>query len=536
MDAIHLSQLLLNTDQLIIQEILIENGKIFLTVESTRGQAACSVCHEMSSQVHSTYLRYPVDLAWAEWPVVLRLQVKRFFCTNAACPKRTFAERFPDLVAWYARKTDRVMAKQRQISLSACARIAEKLLAQEQIAISDTTINRLIRSLPELDSPSVRVLGLDDWAKRKGQRYGTILVDLERGEIIDLLGDRTAETVIQWLENHPEIEIVSRDRSQTYANAIQQGAPDATQVADRWHLLKNISDMMFKILQQEYPAVQQCLKANRSDDQNANEQVDAADFSKHLTIAEERRKERIEVVQQLHQQGWMQKRIAAHLNIHRKTVHRYLQNPEPKTKRYRPGQLLNPFKVYLVQRWNEGCHNATKLFREIETQGYGGGVSVVRDFVGQLRQISQTTVSNEISVQQPPSLRQLTWFVLKRPEKRDDEDEQLLAEISSDSPKLTTSIHLARELAAIIRRQDADELDPWLEKAQKSGYRSWRNFATNIRQDYDAVHSAILLPWSNGPTEGHINRLKCWKRQMYGRAKDDLLRKRILWQGRWAFT
>ena len=161
---------------------------------------------------------------------------------------------------------------------------------------------------------------------------------------------------------------------------------------------------------------------------------------------------------------------------------------------------------------------------------------MVRDFVRQLRQVNQGEPSDMDPTQRVPSLRELTWFILKRPEKRIDENEKTLDLISTEHPKLMTTINLSRELAAIIREQDVGELDPWLEKARKSGYRVWNNFATSIQQDYDAVHSAILHHWSNGPTEGHINRLKCLKRQMYGRAKDDLLRKRVLWQGRWAFT
>ena len=190
MNALSLSHPLLNSDQIIINDIVIGIDKIGLAVESTAHKATCPKCQEESTKIHSTYMRYPGDLAWAEWSVVLNLKVKRFFCQNEACPKKTFAERFPNLVARYARRTERVTKKQQQISLNVCARIAETLLLQDCIGISDTTVNRLIRSLPEPDILPVRVLGLDDWAKRKGQRYGTILVDLERGEIIDLLGDR----------------------------------------------------------------------------------------------------------------------------------------------------------------------------------------------------------------------------------------------------------------------------------------------------------------------------------------------------------
>lgn len=260
METINLPYLLLNTRGFIIEGIQVEEHELFLTLESTAVQGTCPKCDQESSQVHSTYLRYSLDLLWAEWPVRLHLRAKRFFCCNPKCPKKTFAERFPDFLARYARRTDRVRQKQQRLGVNVCARTAEKLLKLDQVGISDTTVNRLLLDLPESEPTTIRVLGVDDWAKQKGQRYGTILVDLERRQIIDLLGERTAEPLVKWLKDHPGIEIVSRDRSQTYGDAIRRGASEAIQVADRWHLLKNASDTLYNILQQEYSLIRTCLE------------------------------------------------------------------------------------------------------------------------------------------------------------------------------------------------------------------------------------------------------------------------------------
>lgn len=538
--------LLLNTDQLLIQNLTMDQSEIRLDVESTTQKASCPECVQESTAIHSHYLRYPVDLAWAQWSVVIQLKVKRFFCRNQACPKRTFAERFPDFVACYARQTLRVVEKQHRIGVNVAARIAEQLLGCEQVGISDTTINRQIRSLPEAETHPVRILGVDDWAKRKGQRYGTLLADLERGETVDVLPDRTADTLTEWLKAHPGIEIVSRDRSQTYAEAIDRGAPQAIQVADRWHLLKNVSDAVFKILQQEYPVIQRQLELGTEAIKLIRlQEGEPTNKARALTLAEQRRKERIEQAQQSHRQGWTQKAIAHQLHIHPKTVRRYLHSSFHQGQRQRTGRLIDPFKSYILQRWNEGCHNATQLFREIQPKGFAGTATTVRIHVRQLRQVSdlppkarkQTGTPLEVDpTQHPTTLRNLTWWVLKKPEDRAEDEEKILSQISTGQPKLLETVQLARSFAEIVRQKQADQFDGWLEQARKSGYRIWRNFADSLKQDESAVRAALLYSWSNGPTEGHINRLKCLKRLMYGRAKDDLLRKRVLWQGKRSFT
>ena len=545
MDAKNLCHLLLSTNQLIINEIGVENDKIRLGVESNARKATCPMCKEESSEIHSSYMRYPTDFPWADRAVIFNLRVKRFFCRNKTCPKQTFAERFPDLVMPYARRTNRVLERQQRIGVNTCARIAEKLLELEQIGISDATVNRFVRKLPDPESFPVRVLGVDDWAKRKGQRYGTILVDLERRQIVDLLGDRTSDTLSQWLKLHPEIEIVSRDRSQTYAEGITRGVPDAVQVADRWHLLKNLSDAVFKILQQEYAIIKNRLKQVSEQEPNTYTKVEKPERDDPLTSAEERRKDRMICTHQLLNQGWTQKSIAYHLHIHPKTVRRYLQSISPRSRRHRTSSLLDPFKPYLLNRWNGGCHNAAQLFREIRLQGFAGEVTIVRHFSRKLRQTSglppkvrsqQGEPLKRDPTQYPPSLRTLTSFIVKRPKNWMEEDEKTLFQISYGEDKLITTIKLAREFASIVRQRQSTELDIWLEHANRSGYRVWQNFAVGIKQDYHAVRAALLLPWSNGPTEGHINRLKYLKRQMYGRGKEDLLRKRVLWQGKWTFT
>jgi transposase len=498
------------------------------------------VSTEGCSAQHSQYLRYPRDLAWAEWPVAVEIIVKRFFCYNPTCSKQTFAERFPDFVGWYARKTERVLRKQQCVGANVYAKIAEQLLVGDKIQINDTTINRMLRQLPDPPQEPIRVLGVDDWAKRQRQRYGMILVELERGRVVDLLAYRRAECLVPWLVRHPAVEIVSRDRSPTYAEAIRQGASQAVQVADRWHLLHNASEALLEILQQEDPGIQKHLNPVPPPAVRSEIPVLPAKMGDQLTAAEERRKQRMETAQQLHQRGYSQKAIARQLCVHPKTVRRYLHRGSPKAPRHRTRRMWDPFRPYLLQRWNEGCSNATQLFREIQAQGYTGSTTIVRTALQPLAHSQSSawtdSVANEGCSFLPTHTADLEALVLQRPEDRQAEHETLIEQICNDLPKLGQVISQARQFAAMLRQQSPNELSPWLEQAEASGYRVWKNFASGLRQDQDAVNAALMHNWSNGPTEGHVNRLKCLKRQMYGRAKDDLLRKRVLWQGRWGFT
>ena len=545
MNTCDLCLLLLNVRQFELTGITIEDHQITLGLESTAEQAKCPGCGTESHSLHSKYTRYLTDLPWANCSVLLELQVKRYFCHNPECPKRTFAEQFPEVVARYARKTDRVLHKQRYLSVNVCAHLGEKLLRLEGIGVSDTTLNRILCRLPEREDRTVRVLGVDDWAKRKEQRYGTILVDLERSQIIDLLPDRTAETLIQWLGNHPEIVTVSRDRSQTYADAIQQALPDATQVADRWHLLKNASDVLYKILQQEYSVIRTYLEPQAETKAVMSPQTQQKEAEETLTTAEQCRQKRMDQAKHLHYSGCSQKYIAQQLDIHPKTVRRYLNSSSAKARRSRTGRLVDPFKPYLLNRWNEGCHNATQLFREIQAQGYAGRTTIVQYVIREFRDANGLpprvrTLDVEPlptdPTRRPPTLRALTLAVTGRPEKCKEEHKSLIERICAEQSKLGEVISQARTFATLVREQQAEKLQDWLEKSQSSSYRIWKNFALGIEQDRPAVQAALTHNWSNGPTEGHINRLKYLKRLMYGRAKDNLLRKRVLWQSRWDFT
>ena len=231
-----------------VDEVMLDKNRLMLVLSSTQVTASYPYCSSLSARVHSRYTRTLVDLPCQERAVVLRVQVRRFFCRAAACAHKTVAEQFPALALAYARRTHRQLQRLCQMAFALGGRPAARLLNEQAMPISFSTVLRLLRHSPASSFRSPRVLGIDDFALKKGDRYGTLLVDLERHRPIDVLPDREAATVIAWLKAHPEIEVVSRDRASAYAQALTQGAPQAIQVANRYHLLVNLREHLTSFL------------------------------------------------------------------------------------------------------------------------------------------------------------------------------------------------------------------------------------------------------------------------------------------------
>jgi transposase len=320
---------------------------------------------------------------------------------------------------------------------------------------------------------------------------------------------------------------------------VQLGAPNAIQVADRWHLLKNLTESVYKALQQHQAAIEQTLMQPLRQAQASPLVSTAVVQDARPTAADLARQGRAAAAHRLRQQGWTFQAISQQLGICTKTVRRYLNRSLPLAplRRSRRIRLLDAYKPYLLERWNSGCHNASQLLREIRQQGFEGQFSIVREFVSKLRAASglpprkrciQGAAVKTDPGQRPPTLRALA-YLLVRPSNRLDATEQgVLAQLASVHPNLQTLCELAQVFATIVRQRQASEFPAWLDKAAHCQVAALRSFAAGLRQDESAATAALSLPWSNGPTEGHINRLKCLKRQMYGRAKLDLLRQRLL--------
>jgi transposase len=385
---------------------------------------------------------------------------------------------------------------------------------------------------------------VDDWAWRKGQRYGTILVDLERHQPIDLLPDRESGTLEKWLEAHPGIEIISRDRAGAYAEGARKGAPEATQVADRFHLLCNLTQTMRRLLERLAVALRrsQIPEATPSEGLPSTSGSDAANeapvtmpaseppkLNRHQQQSQqrrERRKARYEAVRAAHQRGLTQRAIAREFGLTRKTVQRFLQAtdfPEQAPRHRRTA--LEPHREYLERRWAEGCHNASRLWRELQQQGYTGQLSRVKEFLQPWR--SQRPKSTP-RPRKLPGLRLVAFWLSKPAGDRNEKEQQWVQAVTKDHPAIATAENLAQRFRDMVKNRKAGDLDVWLESAEGSGIPEFHGFATGIRRDRAAVMAGIDQSWSNGQVEGQVHRLKLLKRQMYGRAGFLLLRTRVL--------
>jgi transposase len=532
--------LLLETPDLRLESSWLSVEAITLTITSQLPEAICPACGQKARRVHSRYARHVADAPYAGIPVRWILRVRRFFCDYSACERTTFAERLPAVVAPRARRTQRLAAAQSQVGLALGGEAGARLAQRLGMGLSPDTLLRLIRSLPLPEQASPRVLGLDDWAWRKGARYGTILVDLETSQIVDLLPDRSSEQLAIWLRQHPSVEIVSRDRAEAYAEGIRQGAPEAIQVADRWHLLKNLADALQVVFVRHAAVVKPIQKTplepvNPDWSPDPPSQTGAAALpadgsvqARPETSANQRRRARHQEAHALRAQGWSQRQIAAQLGLCPKTVGRYLRQPvfQPEVRRNRRSRL-EPFKSYLRQRVQAGCHNATRLWRELRARGYAGGRTQVRVLVATLGQPARG-VSEPVASVAECSLRELVFTVLRAPDQLSALQQRRLAQLNKAAEPIATACRLGQAFAALVRERRAEALADWMKRVEQTGPAELRRFVRGLHQDEAAVRNALSYPWSNGPTEGHINRLKFVKRSMYGRANFDLLRRRLL--------
>jgi len=513
-----------------------------LTVQlhTTATTAACPRCQPPSSAIHSRYTRTAADLPWGETAVHLVLQVRKFFCRTLHCAQRIFAERLPTVVAPQARKTTRLTEIVRQLAFALGGEAGARICNRLRMPTSPDALLALIRATPTPPAAVPRVLGVDDWALRKGHPYGTILVDLEQHRVVDLLPDRTPDSFATWLAAHPGVEMIARDRGEMYALGGRQGAPTAVHIADRWHLLKNLGETLERLLTRHVSAVRQAARATAP----AEDPVDLTGSMPTLPRQPRARKPPVPVAHRewqraIHQQiralaaqGWSSAAIARARHLNKITVYKYRRMDTFVDRRLlaRPS-VVEPYRAYVDQRWAEGGVDAMQVWLELQTQGFTGSYKSVWWFTrgwptptSPIRTVARPVRPQHVAY----TPRQVRWLLLRRSEHHDAAATAYCDALRQVCPAVATAYPLVQAFLQVVRERHGAALDGWLGEAEHCGVPELRRFARGIRQEYAAIRAALDEPWSSGQVEGQVHRLKLVKRAMYGRANFDLLRQRVL--------
>ena len=470
---ISLERLLPHLAGIVVEAAEPAGGLLRLRARARAGQGVCSRCGQLSAKVHSTYWRRLADAAIGGQRVQIRLMVRRFFCQNPGCPNKTFAEQIDGLTSRRARRTPPLARMLTAIALALAGRAGTRLAAVLGLAVSRSGLLRLIMALPDPEPGPVLVLGVDDFAFRRGRDYGTVLVNAGTGGPVDLLRDREADTFADWLKDHPGAEVICRDRAGACADGARTGAPDAVQVADRWHIYHNLCEHAEKAVARH----RDCLKEPGLDlpgpqaggqrlPDLAQLAADAAVQRAEDSALARRTKERYEQVQALRAQGLGIKPIMRRTGLAKETARRFYRAQTidellAKTRDGRPS-LLDDYKPYLHQRWNQGCANVRQLHAELRDRGYRGGYGTIRDYVQPFRELGAAPPA----VPAPPKTRDVTSWILTDPDHLDDDKKAKLAQIRSRCPHLDTLAGHVTEFAEILTGLDSSRLDDWLAAAE----------------------------------------------------------------------
>ncbi|HEX6482753.1 MAG TPA: ISL3 family transposase [Ktedonobacteraceae bacterium] len=531
----------------LIEQVQVAN-EITLTLRTTSPTASCPSCGTGSTRVQSRYTRRLHDLPASGRPVSLILHVRRFFCTKSTCAQKIFTERLPELCRPHAQRTIQLQHALCQLGLASGGQAGAEIGSEQGMSGSRDTILRLVRRHRLPDPPTSPIVGIDDWAWKRRSRYGTLICDLESRQPIDLLTDRSVEMVSAWFAAHPHVQIVSRDGSSEYASAITKGAPHARRVSDRWHLVMNLAACVSVQLAHSLaqlrraeppPAVHAPQEEQPSRQLHSHPRTQAEYRTQQARQAE--RLARYEQIIALRKQGMKYTDIAAHVGMAARTVRGWLSRGDiPYSDPRKPrARLIDPYKPYLLSRWLQGCRTGSQLERELRAQGYKGSQRALYRYLATLepagnsaaKRSSWSASKSSDTLPNPLltlSVQQATWLFFRKADELKPEERERLRQLRQASPQIETAYQLVEQFLHMVRERTGEQLVAWLAQVEASQLQAFDSFVTGVQQDQDAVLAGLTLPWSNGPRDRNVNRLKLIKRSMYGRANFDLLKLRVL--------
>ncbi|WP_459952241.1 ISL3 family transposase [Dysgonomonas termitidis] len=544
---------LYETAQVKIKRSIIKENLLYLYAHSTKGHGTCPSCGRHSKAVRSRYIRKLMDLPASGYSIRILLQVRRFSCKNTRCKKKIFSEQYPGYALPYARRTLATTVYLQKILLEISARKGAYITDAIHLPVSASTCLRIVGPLNIPIQEGVDVVGIDDWASRKGMSYGTILVNAKTGHPIDLLASRDYADVVKWLSGYPQVKYVTRDRASSYAKAITDALPGSSQIADKFHLVKNLSDTIYDEVLLRYQEIKKTFTEEHKKGtpdihpENINVPSDMPDTGTDIDFIRppslHRRQELFEQIHRLSKSGFSQRQIAKTLHINRNMVRYYLARQElhPRFRTF-----TNNYEDYLDEI-KGGCRKGLTvkdIFRSISRKGFRGKVApfyqwfryCFPDYKSGKYKVKQQAISPQIEMKirfGAISARKLAiyvsnpeWGVCEATGKRNRES-QFAQEIITSSSLLQELRYISQSFRKIINGDNEDALDTWITEIKQFNIKNINSFVNGIIRDRDAICNAIRYPWTNGLVEGNVNRLKNKKREMYGRAGFELLRRKV---------
>ena len=537
----------------------IQDNNIVLHAYSPKKSCKCPLCNRLSSQVRSSYTRKLMDLPSGGHPVSIVLKVRKFKCTNTHCTRKIFSERYPDYTKSYSRKTNRVVEHLSSILVEVSSRKGSYLSGLNQMKQSPSTCLRMVSSIPIPVPSDARVIGIDDWAFRKGVNYGSIIVNAETGRPIDLINSRNELEVTSWLRNHPEIKIVTRDRASSYSKAISTALPSCDQIADKFHIVKNLTERVYEVIKKQYSAIKEEFIYSLEQHENPKSSDEIAEQEDKGHGGKEQNRELADSnpqtegtlsqkeflyhkIHELYDDGISIRKIASILQVHRETVRHYLRyNTFPKKRIV----YTNNYEAYL-DIIATGCgqgKNIKEIFAKIKQEGFKGQASAFYTWFhknypdyNHKRKESQkemmekknpTILFNSLS----PRVMSIyisnpAWGVVTN--EIPGKGYLLMQRIIQSSPLLQNLREIVASFKKLLKNGMPEQLEEWIEKVSSYKLPDINSFVKGLKTDIEAVQNAIIYTWTNGFVEGNVNRLKTKKREMYGRAGFELLRRKVI--------
>lgn len=516
-------------EEFIINDVEIEDNSITINLASVNVLSECPICKRNSERIHSSYGRMLYDLKMLGKTVVIKLLSRKFFCDETSCSRKIFTERFENFIKPYSRRTERLNEVLVKLAFSLSSEAASRISKYVFSELSADTFIRIIRNQQISIKSNYRCIGIDDWAFRKGSTYGTLICDLETHQPIEVLKDRTTKTLANWLKDHKSIEIVTRDRANAYTKAVDDTLPEAVQMADKWHLLKNMSETLNSILQSHYTKGITVENTPETKKEITGKVKATKQEIQHQTRLE-KSMELIEETKRLYASGVTQKEISKLLGISKKTIYRYLRRTEPTYSSSRGrGSILDEFSKDIKDQFFKGI-KSKNILSYIREKGYNGSDSLFRMYLSELKKLKAVSASESETNSSKKLIKREKLFKLfwKKYEDLTDSDQELLNKIIQISLELSRVYQAVQSYREIIRESNLYSFQLWIENNIKSEISHIKKFTQSLKKDKTAISNTLKYGYTNAVLEGHVNRLKNIKRMMYGRANFDLLRQRVL--------